>query len=260
MDSFSFMIIDRSNLVSVFESIPYGVSHQHFRYVDPVEILSIIQAQDLRYNRFDKVRIALDHPAFTYVPTSVFNQTAWYEYLNFLATGVRKDDVVSSPSALDSVCVYTYPLAIRKLLSTLYPTTRVQHLSESLAAFLEKEVEEEPTLFSIIHGAAQYIFIFEEKKLTLINRYDAPTSKDRLYYILLAAKHRKLNPRKLNVHITGDRTEVTELQEELANYFIHVHLIDWKNGWRLPLSIKDPMDIFEFYCIHHANNWRESEG
>ena len=122
-------------------------------------------------------------------------------------------------------------------------------------AFLKREVSDEPTMFVIIHGDAQYILIFEDQKITLINKYHAPSSRDRLYHTMLACKHRNLNPRKVNLRVTGSRLFVEELKDELSRYFIHVYLIEWRNGWRLPLSVKNPMDLFEFYCMHHANNW-----
>jgi len=257
MDSFAFMIIDQSNIVSVFERIPFKTKHHNFRYIDPVEILSIVQNNNLRYTRFKKVHISVDHSIFTYVPFELYEQGGWFDYLNFVAAGINKDDVVNSTTPADKVCIYTYPLDIRKLLSTLYPTTQVQHLSESLVAFLGREVSEDPTLFFLVHGEAGYVFVFENKELTLVNRYHAPTGKDRLYYILLTCKHRRLNPRKVNIKITGTKEAVDELQTDLAKYFIHIQLINWKNGWRLPLSVKNPMELFEFYCIHHANSWRE---
>jgi hypothetical protein len=55
----------------------------------------------------------------------------------------------------------------------------------------------------------------------------------------------------------GEKGPVEDLQNELMQYFIHVHKIDWKNGWRLPLSVKNPMELFEFYCMHHAYHRRE---
>ncbi len=257
MDSFSFMIIDQSNIVSVYESIPFKTVNHHFRYIDPVEILSIVQNNNLRYTRFEEVHISIDHDTFTYVPGALYDQGGWFNYINFVAAGVKKDDVVNSPVPADMVCVYTYPLNIRKLISTLYPTTQVQHLSESLASFLGREVGDDPTLFFLIHGDAGYIFVFENKELTLVNRYHAPTTKDRLYYILLTCKHRRLNPRKVYIKITGSKGPVADLQQVLAKYFIHIQQIDWKNGWRLPLSVKNPMELFEFYCMHHANNRRK---
>lgn len=256
MDSFAFMIIDQSNLVSVYENIPFKSQHEHFRYIDPVEILSIVQNNNLRFNRFEEVHIALDHDAFTYVPKTLYEQNAWFDYLNFVASGVKKDDVVSTGLDQDAVCIYNYPLSLRKLLSTLYPTSQVQHLSQSITAFLEREITDDPILFSIMHAEDQYLIIFEEKRLTLINRYHSPKIEDQLYYILAACKHRKLNPRKVNIKITADLQVVDDLKDELGRYFIHVSTIDWKNGWRLPLSVKNPMDLFEFYCMHHANHWR----
>ncbi|NND08437.1 MAG: DUF3822 family protein [Saprospiraceae bacterium] len=256
MDSFAFMIIDQSNIVSVFERIPFKTPQRNFRYIDPVELLSIVQNNNLRYTRFEKVHISIDHSLFTYVPAELYDQDGWFDYLNFVAAGVTKDDVVNSAMPAEKVCIYTYPLGVRKLMSTLYPTTQVQHLSESLAVFLGREVSDDPTLFYLVHGDAGYIFVFENKELTLVNRYHAPSVKDRLYYILLTCKHRRLNPRKAYIKITGTRDAVDGLQTELEKYFIHIQQINWKNGWRLPLSVKNPMELFEFYCIHHANNWR----
>ena len=198
----------------------------------------------------------MDHDAFSYVPKALYEQNAWFDYLNFVSSGAKKDDVVATGLDREAVCVYTYPLSLRKLLSTLYPTSQVQHLSESITTFLEKEITDDPILFSIMHGEDQYMIIYEAKKLTLINRYHSPKPEDQLYYILAACKHRKLNPRKVNIKITADLGMVNDLKEELSRYFIHVSSIDWKNGWRLPLSVKNPMDLFEFYCMHHANHWR----
>ncbi len=249
------MIIDQTNIVSVYETIPYKIPHQQFSHIDPVEILSIVQNNNLRSNRFETVNISLDHEAFTFIPVPHYDPTYWYDYLNFVHSDLKKDDVVAASSYEETVCVYAYPLAIRKLLSTLYPTCQVQHLSESLMAFLQREVSDEPTMFIIIHGVTQYVLIFEDQKITLINKYHAPSSRDRLYHAMLACKHRNLNPRKVNLRITGSRLFVDELKQELSRYFIHVYLIEWRNGWRLPLSVKNPMDLFEFYCMHHANNW-----
>ena len=256
MDSFAFMIIDQSNLVSVYENIPFKAQNDQFRYIDPVEILSIVQNNNLRFNRFEEVHISLDHDTFTYVPESLFEHNAWFDYLNFVASGVKKDDVVATVTSDDKVCVYSYPLSMRKLLSTLYPTSQVHHLSESITAFLKKEVSEDPTLFSIIHNRTQYLIVFEDKKLTLINQYQAPTAQDQLYYILAACKHRNLSPRKVNIKLTGSLHTIEDLKEDLSHHFIHVTTIDWKNGWRLPLTVKNPMDLFEFYCMHHADHWR----
>lgn len=254
------MIIDQSNIVSVYESIPFKMPYQQFKHIDPVEILSIVQNNNLRSNRFDTVNISLDHDAFTYVPAVHYEAASWYEYLSFVHQDLKKDDVVASRSYEDTICVYAYPLPIRKLLSTLYPTCKVQHLSESLMAFLKREVSDEPTLFVIIHDDAMYIVIYENYELTLINKYQATSSRDRLYYTMLACKHRELNPRKVNIRVTGSRLFAEELKDELSRYFIHVYLIEWRNGWRLPLSVKNPMDLFEFYCMHHANNWGEVQG
>lgn len=256
MDSFSFMIIDQSNIVSVYETIPFKTEYDHFRYIDPIEILSIVQSNNLRHTRFEKVHISVDHDAYTYVPGDLYEQSAWYEYLSFVSTGISKDDVASTKTEGEVYCVYAYPLPIRKLLSTLYPTSQVHHLSESMTAFLKREVSEDPTLFSIAHGNSQHLMVFENKHLTLINTYHAPTADDQLYYILTACKHRNLNLRKANLRVTGDEGLVQDLKEDLSKYFIHIASIDWKNGWRLPLSVKNPMELFEFYCMHHANHWR----
>ncbi|MDH3244708.1 MAG: DUF3822 family protein [Saprospiraceae bacterium] len=253
MDSFSFMIIDQSNIVSVFEEVPFKVKNHRFQHIDPVELLSIVQNNNLRHNRFEKVNISIDHQTFTYLPKELYEPESWFDYLNFVSTSVRKDDVVAS-DVDGMVCLYTYPLPVRKLLSTLYPTTQVRHLSESLFSFLMDEVGEDMTIFVLIHRSDEYLLVFEAGKLTLINRYYAPTSKDRLYYLLLTCKHRSLNPRKVYVKLTGTDDAVHELNDDLQQYFIHVHQIDWKNGWRLPLTVRNPMDLFEFYCIHHADH------
>ena len=255
MDSFSFMIIDQSNLVSVYENVPFKAQNEQFRYIDPVEILSIVQNNNLRFNRFEEVHISLDHDAFTYVPTNLFEHNAWFDYLNFVSSGVKKDDVVATATKDKKVCVYSYPLSMRKLLSTLYPTSQVHHLSESITSFLQNEVSDDPTLFSIIHNKNQYLIVFENKHLSLINQYKAPTAQDQLYYILAACKHRNLSPRKVNIKLTGSLHTIEDLKEDLSRYFIHVASIDWKNGWRLPLTVKNPMDLFEFYCMHHADHW-----
>ncbi len=256
MDSFAFMIIDQSNLVSVYENIPLKSKNEHFRFIDPVEILSIVQQHNLRYTRFEDVHISVDHDAFTYVPKALYDEGSWSEYLNFVASGVKKDDVVASEATDKVFCIYSYPMPLRKLLSTLYPTSQVHHLSSSITSYLKKEVGDDPTLFSIIHDEEQYLVIFENREVTLVNRYHAPSAQDLLYYIVTACKHRKLNPRKVYLKITGNRTMADDLKAELGRYFIHVAAIDWKNGWRLPLSVKDPMHLFDFYCMHHANHWR----
>ncbi len=256
MDSFAFVIIDDANIVSTYKSVPFQTKYHHFKNVDPVEILAIIQGNNLRSNRFEKVNISLDHEAFTYVPANAYDPTSWLDYLAFVSSGVKKDDVAASRKRDDMVCVYTFPLPIRKLFSTLYPTSQVSHLTESLIGFLQAEVGQDPTIFVLMHGEDAYVIIFEDHSMTLINRYHAPTAKDRLYYILLACKHRRLNPRKVNIKISGDQDDSHELQEELRKFFIHVTAIEWRNGWRLPLSVKDPLELFEFYCMHHADHRR----
>ncbi len=256
MDSFAFMIIDQSNIVSVFERIPFKSPREHFRYVDPVEILSVVQNNNLRYNKYEKVHISLDHSAFTFVPSELYRPEAWYDYLTYLSSDVRKDDVVTSSGDDGSVCVYSYPLAVRKLLSTLYPTTQVHHLSQSIISFLRREVTDDAVLFSLVYGADQYLLAFDRKQLVLVNRYQAPTVEDQMYYILAACKHAHLHPQKVSIKITGSLEQVDPLKDQLTRYFIHVSPIEWRNGWRLPLSVKNPMELFEFYCIHHAHRQR----
>ncbi len=255
LDSFAFMARTNSE-VTQFEQIPWKAKPGDIQHLPLQELIALVDQHDLAKVAQKHVQVNVDHSQFTLVPKKLFDRSRWWVYLQSIFPALTRDDICFMQTD-DLVVVYAYPLALRRVLSTLLPHSIVRPFVTSILGYLSGSASKTlPALYSVHSGGQLYLLTFLDGKIKLLNRYPATSAADVIYYILLVSDQMDLDLLKTTLKMAASKSVAKEVQSVLGANFRDFQMIDWLNGWRLPLHVNNPAEVFELYCMQHAHHSR----
>ena len=203
--------------------------------------------------KWNSVVVGLDHSIFTIIPGSLYDRSHWFDYLLCVYPDLTLDEVCSIP-VLEERFIFQFDIQLRKLLSDHFPGFMLFHLAAAYWIYYTDNPVKEDHLYLMLRDNHLYLLSGQDQRITLLNRFYAPTENDALYYCLLACKEFNRSPNDVTISITSNKPEIILRFEK---YFKEVVVRDpITENLNLSESV-DPLDLMDHFYLYYANNRRE---
>lgn len=255
MDSFAFMTLDESEITQ-FERVAWKSNPSSISHLPLQELITMIDRFGLsRRENYDDIKLNIESH-FTIVPAPLFDSSQWWIYLQRLHPHLNRDDICFLQRG-EMVLIYAFPLGLRRVLSTMLPECRVLPFVVSVARFFDRNLgRSAATIQGLLTHGQLYLSVQDRGETKLLNRYAATSASDVIYYTMMVAEQLEIEPSKSNLQLAGSKAVLKEVHSVFDTYFLSFKSTEWINGWRLPVTVIDPIDIIDLYCVQHANNRR----
>ncbi|WP_397300048.1 DUF3822 family protein [Nonlabens ulvanivorans] len=175
---------------------------------NPIEILQEIEniyETEVNLNQqFEEVTLIYNHPIFTGVPSSIYDEQHQSDYLKYNVR-LLETDVISTDDAievLDYKTVYIAYTNINNYFFDKYGDFNYYHYSTlALQKHYSRNDLSKSEVIIDIKESQFYITIFEKGNFKLHNSYPHQAAEDILYYTLFTAQHNQLDPENMALKI-----------------------------------------------------------
>lgn len=129
-----------------------------------------------------------------------------------------------APYALHAI--YALPQALENAINTCFPQSKIRHSNTAILAAAYQTVLQRTQLCIYAHVRAGNltVAVAEPEKLWLLNTYSYQTTKDFLYFILLAYQQLHLNTERTPLVLAGELVQDSDIYRVLRAY---IKNIDW---------------------------------
>tara|TARA_R110002012_G_scaffold321068_1_gene547288 strand:+ start:630 stop:1403 length:774 start_codon:yes stop_codon:yes gene_type:complete len=198
---------------------------------NPIEILQEIEntylnEEDLN-QRFDEVTVIYNHPIFSGVPSSIYDEQHQSDYLKYNVR-LLETDVISTDDAievLDYKTVYIAYTNINNYFFDKYGDFNYYHYSTlALQKHYSRNDQSKSEVILDIKESQFYITIFDKGILKLHNSYPHQAAEDILYYTLFTAQHNQIDPESMDLKIIASAKNDT-VYELLYTYVREVSYV-----------------------------------
>jgi hypothetical protein len=245
-DSLSYIHFDDNGRIESFNKHTYNRN-------DNISLFGVLASISAEKVELGSVVVGLDHSMFTIVPEPLYNRAHWYEYLSCVHPDLLPDEVCSIP-ALNERFVFQFDIHLRKALSDHFPGFAMYHIAAAYWIYYTDKQLVDDRLYLILRNYYLYLIGGENNRITLLNRFYAPTENDALYYCLLACKEFKRSPNDVIISITSNKPEINRRFEK---YFKRVIEMDPIMEAYTPINGVEPPDLMDHFYLYYANNRRE---
>ncbi len=224
MDSFAYMVSDDTQQVLALRDYALEQARTGRRLT---EVEQIINGDKHLKGAHRNIRIACVEAAATFIPERLYNPIEKKSYLEQLtelspAQQVRTDDLLH----YGLKTVYPLDRGTEDLLQRFFPGGRIFHIHSALLhGIWETELSDgQARLFVNVHGADAQVLLLRGRKLVFANLFHYESSKDFLYYVMLAFDQFQLDPENTPLRLSGRLVEDSEIYRLLQRY---VRLLDF---------------------------------
>jgi Protein of unknown function (DUF3822) len=226
VEGVSYIIKNAENKLIVWETHTWEnrlpVTQLHKRLQGLVRQDAVLQ------HRYASVSVAIATGHTVLVPNEWFapnDATAYFEN----TTG---DDLQEQTVLYDSIAnyglhaLYAIPQALASAIKTCFPQGKTEHSSRAILAAVHRVATERTQLcvYAFVRAGNVTIAVAEPEKLWLLNTYSYQTTKDFLYFILLAYQQLHLNAERTPLILAGELVSDSDIYRVLRAYIKH---IDW---------------------------------
>lgn len=223
MDSFCYSICDyqqRLSFVRRIQGLRLASEHTAFQQLEA--------DNPYLFFPFRSVSIAVATSMTTLVPDRLFVENEASTYLKYgnehASSVVVHTDFLSNEHIR---LVYGVPENVDSWLKQRFPNVEIYHLQGLLIQVFQRTLAMPgKVLVGHIWEEGLLVFLFDEGKLVFQNRFDCQTSKDFLYFLLLACDQLALSAASMNLHLSGAITRESEIFQLLYKYFLQITFVD----------------------------------
>ena len=252
-DGFSFCIYDKQrNKLSGIQTFAFeDVANDRALNLLLTDLLPTIPHLQAEY---DKVRIAVENPKSTLLPSALFDTQHLQQYLEFNhrinATELVLYDRIPMP---DAVNVWAFSETIYHKLLQFFPAATIQHHATALIDSLLLQYKNRnagPLVFVNVRKRFFDIVVLNNNSLQLCNAFRFVTNEDFVYYLLFVFEQLGINPELSGVVLYGDIQSGAPLFEYLNRYFRHLQL-GQRNAAQKFSYVFDTIPEHHFYNLIH---------
>jgi hypothetical protein len=230
MDSFAYMVTGPQQELLLLKRIetdgPIGHTNRSINHFFS-QLSDTEKDLFLPYNQY---RIALSNPAFTIIPTRLFEAEQRMTYIQQVTAIDPKDYEVKSDrlTAIDAHNIYAIPGAMIKQIKQYFPGGIVRHLVTALqeGIWQSKTLQKDKALYINVLGRQIHALLFQDKALKFSNTFQYQSAKDFIYYILLLFDQFELDQKQFPVFLSGHLIEDSEIYRLLRRYLDNFAFIE----------------------------------
>lgn len=227
MDSLCYSIADKHQNLLVVRKYPFPASMSLQDWKGQVQ--EIILSDALLRRPFASITVGWVHSPSTLVPNRLYNDNERRVYLENLTSVGEKDEVLIDELPLsDAMVVFSVQRPLIELVRQYFPSGRYCHLMTSLATAYGKLVKDKlgHSLFVNVRQGALQLFLFDDQDLHFYNSFPFLSSRDFIYYLLLAFDQFDLKPESVPVVYSGQLMEDSEIYRLMTRYIRHLRPVD----------------------------------
>ncbi len=224
MDSFGFAVLNDQREVLLLRQ--YDTES---RGLEPAFLEGICKADQHLSAAYRNTRLAYALGEQVLVPERLYDPKEQWAYLQFSTRLSEKMEVLTDTIAAYGIkLVYAVPAATDEAARKLFPGCRVFYLGSALMEGQRKLAGGTAGQSLQLHLKDHWVFVsaVEEGHLAFFNAYAYRSAKDFLYYALLACEQSGLNPEQVQVYLSGQLMEDSEIYRLLARYFKNQQFVD----------------------------------
>ncbi|NLA15731.1 MAG: DUF3822 family protein [Bacteroidales bacterium] len=181
------------------------------------EVGNVIKREELLQKRFSRCSVMIDTQRHTLIPSSLFKPQRAIEVLEQLFDVAYLDEVnYATINPLEATCIYALPAPVNAMVAKHQHKARFYVTVIPLLRFIMEQREYSRALMRYSSTHADLI-LMQGERLLLCNSYATDRFKTALYFLFFALKQWQLNPKSLNLYITGSFTPAH--MKQLCTFF-----------------------------------------
>lgn len=228
LDNFSYCIKNQMNSQVVdFKTIPLN----RLKAID--QQLDLIFDKETKLNSsFDDILILHNNNLNTFVPESLFDETALGSYLQYNVKVFPTDyfdfDTLDVSKMKN---IYVPYVVFNNYFLDRFGSFNFEHIHTNLIQLLTARSENTNNNNFYVHITANHfeIIIIKNDKLLFFNSYDYQTKEDFIYYILFVMEQLQLSPQEQKIELIGVIDLDSALYQIAYQYVKNVTILDLKS-------------------------------
>ncbi len=173
--------------------------------------------------KYRKVIVSIDSPAFTLMPTSLFDEKRANEVLALLGINIHSDDrIIHNHIELASAtCVFAIPNFLYYFLRTQFPGVVILHRTTPLVSslLLKRSDDKKDEIVNLVFTDDSMIMVAAKRnELRLCNKYYCKSVADYVYITLFALSQIGFEHHQTSIVYSGDVAENNPICKELSRF------------------------------------------
>lgn len=180
---------------------------------------------------WQQIRVAVNSPAFTLIPDSLFRK----EYMGSYLTLMRGNDLPAHEYAHayhhtdeNFLSVFNIGHQLADYMAGLYPMQNLTFLHQTSAlirasALIDKATISTQNLTVYFEDEFVTLIFRSNRKLLYCNRFGYKTPRDLTYYVLYVIDELRLEPYSVSARLYGHITPYSDTYTALAEFLPHLH-------------------------------------
>jgi len=201
-----------------------------------------LEAESLLNSQFKSYKVCFRSDKNTLIPSDLFDPKALEEYFEWTSETDEKEilafDYIRN---LDAFNVYSIHKKLFKKLNDTFSNPKLFDLNSVIIQNLLRENKgtRDKKMFVYKEADSLHIYVLENGKLMLSNRFDIETEEDFVYYILAVCEQLHINTASLQVLLMGDIDKGNSFHELLSSYLENISFADFPKGIYLPQELQE---------------------
>lgn len=207
------------------------------------------EEEKMDLNAFSSVRISFDTPAFTLVPSALFDSSLLDSYFSFLHPRVPGQSLHYDPILpFKAVNIYAADSGLHAYLKKKFPSARYYHANTAfLISLLKQEDLNGGRVYVRVRPGRMTLIVLNGSSLVMAQPYAIYHEMDCVYFVYNALRQLKLDPHRMKIVLSGEIGEDSPVYKELR---YEAPDVSWLNR---PDSF-NYVNAFRAYPRHHFYN------
>ncbi|MBP3253163.1 MAG: DUF3822 family protein [Bacteroidales bacterium] len=246
-DGFIFSIIDKNYKLKAIGGFSVDLTGSIPQTM--MNIKTCFSSIGIHIFNFNSIRAVCPTKRSVWVPYKLYDAQKNKDYLKTVNALYSSDTVIANTcEKLDAVNIFAYPLQQYSGVKIVMPKAKFVSPLQVLAEYAFDVSSFMQNTF-ILHKNANgcdYV-IFKGNSFTLSNTFDYKTPDDLIYFILYTLEKLQINTAEVNLLITGEKYDQTELTL-LKRYVKHVSYANCAENISVPTEF-DGMDLQKYFLL-----------
>ncbi len=215
------------------------------------DIYKYLSTDGLLRNSFQKSVVIIPTSKYTIVPGSLYIPEMISEYFSFVHQLPVHDELRACDLITDDAkVVYSSNIAWFQLIEEFFPSATVlpgitAHANYCLPKF--KGSRKSVMLLNLYDDNFDMVLL-EEGKLKFCNNFNFKSAEDIIYYTIFVIDQLKVNAEKVEIKLSGNIQEKSNLIKLLRKYIRTVDVLDYHNNIQLSYALSE-VEIFRYFDL-----------
>jgi len=187
---------------------------------------SVVTAMPWLKNSYKLIKIAYEGKKHTLIPGPLYDPNELETYLKFNYKSDPEEKALSDHLiVMDNYNVFSVPAVILDEMKTIYPHSRIYHLStilmESVLINYKNRINAN-RVFLHLREKHFDLMLFDGRQMSYFNSFSYLNAEDVTYYLIFVLEQLNINPENIPVVLLGKVDRNSNLFELLQRYIRHV--------------------------------------